>query len=153
MTAGGKSWFGRRAAEGTVEEMSGRRSLEVAAGPWLRIELRRRRISQRLLAQRAGVDHSTIARIISGNRSPSLDTLAKLAHGLRILDADVAALLDLVTTGTADDERSADQFARAFEAAVRADPMISERDVRALLAQYRAARKSVLRRADSLRDP
>jgi transcriptional regulator with XRE-family HTH domain len=124
----------------------------VAAGPWLRAELRRRRISQRLLAQRSGVDHSTIGRIISGNRSPSLDTLARLARGLRILDADVASLLELVTRTVADDDTSVDRFARAIEIAVRADPALSEQDANALLEQYRTTRTAVLRRDVTARD-
>jgi transcriptional regulator with XRE-family HTH domain len=123
-----------------------------AAGPWLRAELRRRRISQRLLAQRSGIDHSTISRIISGSRSPTLDTLASLAKGLRIVDADVASLLELLTLSVAEDETSADQIARAIENAVRADPVLSEQDVNALLEQYRAAHDAVLSRALAGRD-
>ena len=40
-------------------------------------------MSQRQLAQQSGVDHSTISRLIRGDRTPSLGTATKLARGLR----------------------------------------------------------------------
>ena len=49
-------------------------------------------MSQRQLAQQSGVDHSTISRLIRGDRMPSLGTATKLARGLREIrdDADTA---------------------------------------------------------------
>ena len=51
-------------------------------------------MSQRQLAQQSGVDHSTISRLIRGDRMPSLGTATKLARGLRELrdDADTPAV-------------------------------------------------------------
>ena len=48
---------------------------------WLRDAITERRISQRVLAMRSGVDHSTISRIMRG-RSPSLATALAI---LRVL--------------------------------------------------------------------
>lgn len=52
---------------------------------WLREQLRERGISQRRLAFRAGVNHSTISRLIRSQRVPSLQTAVRL-H--RALDAE-----------------------------------------------------------------
>ena len=51
-------------------------------GEWLRAALKAKGMSQRQLAQRSGVDHSTIARIVVGVGAPSLETAIKLATGL-----------------------------------------------------------------------
>ena len=50
-------------------------------------------------AQQSGVDHSTISRLIRGDRMPSLGTATKLARGLREIrdDADkMQKLLDIL---------------------------------------------------------
>lgn len=49
-------------------------------GEWLSKELDRIPWSQRELARQAGVTQTTIARIISGETSPQLKTLAGIAH-------------------------------------------------------------------------
>lgn len=41
---------------------------------WLREAMAERRVTQRALAMRSGVNHSTISRILSGDRIPSLTT-------------------------------------------------------------------------------
>ena len=41
---------------------------------WLREAMAERRVTQRALAMRTGVNHSTISRIVSGKRVPSLRT-------------------------------------------------------------------------------
>lgn len=41
---------------------------------WLRETMAERRVTQRALAMRTGVNHTTISRIVSGERSPSLRT-------------------------------------------------------------------------------
>ena len=60
-------------------------------------------MSQRQLAQQSGVDHSTISRLIRGDRMPSLGTATKLARGLRELrdDADTPQYLGLMSSGSA----------------------------------------------------
>jgi ribosome-binding protein aMBF1 (putative translation factor) len=49
---------------------------------WLRSALAIRRMSQRMLAARSGIDHSTISRIVSGEREPTLRTAQLLAAAL-----------------------------------------------------------------------
>ena len=92
-------------------------------------------MSQRQLAQQSGVDHSTISRLIRGDRMPSLGTATKLARGLRELreDADTAQYLGLVTAG------AMNPTARV-EYALRADEMLSEPQVRQIMEYYLAVR-------------
>src|SRR3990172_8747572 len=54
-----------------------------AFNEWLRSQLKAKKMSQRQLAQQSGVDHSTISRLVRGDRMPSLGTATKLARGLR----------------------------------------------------------------------
>jgi transcriptional regulator with XRE-family HTH domain len=56
------------------------RSSEFAA--WLATQLRARRISQRQLAERSGVAHSTVSRILAGGRVPTLATANRLVRAL-----------------------------------------------------------------------
>ena len=56
-----------------------------AFNEWLRTQLKAKKMSQRQLAQQSGVDHSTISRLVRGDRTPSLGTATKLARGLREL--------------------------------------------------------------------
>ena len=65
-----------------------------AFNEWLRAQLKAKKMSQRQLAQQSGVDHSTISRLIRGDRMPSLGTATKLARGLRELreEADLGIL-------------------------------------------------------------
>lgn len=49
---------------------------------WLQAEMRRRRLSQRMLAHRAGINHSTISRILTSPSVPSLPTAMRLAAAL-----------------------------------------------------------------------
>jgi DNA-binding XRE family transcriptional regulator len=56
------------------------KSLDLSFAVWLSRQLRRRRISQRELARRGGLDHSTISRIVLGARAPSWSTVQRIAH-------------------------------------------------------------------------
>ena len=51
-------------------------------GGWLQDALAERGISQRVLAMRTGISHSTISRLVAGNRTPSLATAVAI---LRVL--------------------------------------------------------------------
>ena len=46
------------------------------------VQLKARKLTQRQLAQKSGVDHSTISRLTRGDRAPSLRTATLLARGL-----------------------------------------------------------------------
>ena len=56
---------------------------------WLSRQLRRQRISQRELARRGGLDHSTISRILVGARAPSWSTMQRIAHVVGFPPPDV----------------------------------------------------------------
>src|SRR3954451_825219 len=56
-----------------------------AFNEWLRTQLKVKKMSQRQLAQQSGVDHSTISRLVRGDRTPSLGTATKMARGLHEL--------------------------------------------------------------------
>ncbi len=103
---------------------------------WLRAQLKAKKMSQRQLAQASGVDHSTISRLVRGDRTPSLGTATKLARGLRELrdDADAPQYLGLVSSGA-----SVNPTARV-EYALRADEALSEPQVRQIMEYYLAVR-------------
>jgi transcriptional regulator with XRE-family HTH domain len=106
-----------------------------AFNEWLRAQLKAKKMSQRQLAQQSGVDHSTISRLIRGDRMPSLGTATKLARGLRELrdDADTPQYLGLVAAG------STNPTARV-EYALRSDDLLSEPQVRQIMEYYLAVR-------------
>jgi transcriptional regulator with XRE-family HTH domain len=106
-----------------------------AFNEWLRTQLKAKKMSQRQLAQQSGVDHSTISRLIRGDRMPSLGTATKLARGLRELrdDADTTQYLGVV--GSA----STNPTARV-EYSLRADDLLTEAQVRQIMEYYLAVR-------------
>ncbi len=106
-----------------------------AFNEWLRAQLKAKKMSQRQLAQQSGVDHSTISRLIRGDRMPSLGTATKLARGLRELreDADTPQYLSLVAAG-------APNPTARVEYALRADDMLTESQVRQIMEYYLAVR-------------
>jgi transcriptional regulator with XRE-family HTH domain len=106
-----------------------------AFNEWLRAQLKAKKMSQRQLAHQSGVDHSTISRLIRGDRMPSLGTATKLARGLRELrdDADTPQYLGLVASG------ATNPTARV-EYALRADELLSEPQVRQIMEYYLAVR-------------
>jgi transcriptional regulator with XRE-family HTH domain len=106
-----------------------------AFNEWLRAQLRAKKMSQRQLAQQSGVDHSTISRLIRGDRMPSLGTATKLARGLREIrdDSEAPQYLGSVAAGTAN------PTARV-EYALRADDVLSEPQVRQVMEYYLAVR-------------
>jgi transcriptional regulator with XRE-family HTH domain len=106
-----------------------------AFNEWLRAQLKAKRMSQRQLAQQSGVDHSTISRLIRGDRMPSLGTATKLAKGLREIreDADTSTALGVVSLGPQN------PTARV-EYSLRADESLTEPQVRQIMEYYLAVR-------------
>jgi transcriptional regulator with XRE-family HTH domain len=106
-----------------------------AFNEWLKAQLKAKKMSQRQLAQQSGVDHSTISRLIRGDRMPSLGTATKLARGLREIrdDDEAPQYLGAVASGTAN------PTARV-EYALRADEVLSEPQVRQVMEYYLAVR-------------
>ncbi|HEU4572787.1 MAG TPA: helix-turn-helix transcriptional regulator [Candidatus Limnocylindrales bacterium] len=77
---------GKRAADPTHgpthtrEGDTGRHEpVDLSFAIWLSRQLRRQRLTQRELARRSGLAHSTISRILLGQREPSWATLQRLA--------------------------------------------------------------------------
>jgi len=106
-----------------------------AFNEWLRAQLRAKKMSQRQLAQQSGVDHSTISRLVRGDRMPSLGTATKLARGLReIVDESetphyLGAVAATPTNPTA-----------RVEYALRSDELLNEAQVRQIMEYYLAVR-------------
>src|SRR5215204_3797015 len=107
-----------------------------AFNEWLRAQLKAKKMSQRQLALQSGVDHSTISRLIKGDRMPSLGTATKLARGLREIsdEADGPAYFASMNS------RAVLPTTRV-EYALRGDDALTEADVRELMQAYIAVRQ------------
>ena len=93
---------------------------------WLQAEMRHRAISQRMLARRSGLDHSSISRLLSEGRTPSMETMARLAAalGARLpayiaptvvgdsIDANIRAALSELGVGSGDIEEMLSLYRR-----------------------------------------
>src|SRR6187402_794235 len=106
-----------------------------AFNEWLRTQLKAKKMSQRQLAQQSGVDHSTISRLIRGDRMPLLGIATKLACGLRELrdDTDILQYLRMVSAG-------ATNPTIRVEYALCADDWLTEAQVRQIMEYYLAVR-------------
>jgi transcriptional regulator with XRE-family HTH domain len=102
---------------------------------WLRGQLKEKKMSQRQLALQSGVDHSTISRLIKGDRMPSLGTATKLARGLREIHDEAEGPAYFASLSA----RQLLPTARV-EYALRGDEILSEADVRELMQAYIAVR-------------
>ncbi|MEO5986606.1 MAG: helix-turn-helix transcriptional regulator [Candidatus Limnocylindria bacterium] len=111
---------------------------------WLRSQLKEKKMSQRQLALQSGVDHSTISRLIKGDRMPSLGTATKLARGLREIreesdgPAYFASLNNRYVLPTT-----------RVEYALRGDDALNETDVRELMQSYISVRLRRMRAGTS----
>lgn len=106
---------------------------------WLQGELKARNMSQRQLAQKSGVDHSSISRVIRGERMPTLRTAMRLARGVDHHDEDPAD----PRHGTS---HESNPLARV-EYALRADDQLTEAEVRQVMLYYLSTRGGPMRRA------
>ncbi|HEX3218689.1 MAG TPA: helix-turn-helix transcriptional regulator [Candidatus Limnocylindria bacterium] len=102
---------------------------------WLRGQLKEKKMSQRQLALQSGVDHSTISRLIKGDRMPSLGTATKLARGLREIHDEAEGPAYFASLSS----RQLLPTARV-EYALRGDEILTEADVRELMQAYIAVR-------------
>lgn len=100
-------------------------------------------MSQRQLALQSGVDHSTISRLIKGDRMPSLGTATKLARGLR----EIREHADGPSYFASLSSRQMLPTARV-EYALRGDDALTEADVRELMQAYLALRAQRIREAN-----
>jgi transcriptional regulator with XRE-family HTH domain len=102
---------------------------------WLKTQLAATGMSRRQLAQKSGVDHSTISRLVLGQRMPTLETATKLAGALPELRQGLESLPTL--RGVA--ARDAHATSRV-EYALRSDEALTEAQVRELMRHYLALR-------------
>jgi transcriptional regulator with XRE-family HTH domain len=102
---------------------------------WLRGQLKEKKMSQRQLALQSGVDHSTISRLIKGDRMPSLGTATKLARGLREIRDEAEGPAYFASLSA----RQLLPTARV-EYALRGDELLTENDVRELMQSYISVR-------------
>ena len=111
---------------------------------WLRGQLKEKKMSQRQLALQSGVDHSTISRLIKGDRMPSLGTATRLARGLREIreESDGPAYFAALPT------RQMLPTTRV-EYALRGDEALTEADVRELMQAYIGIRARRVRNGGS----
>jgi len=98
---------------------------------WLRSQLKEKKMSQRQLALQSGVDHSTISRLIKGDRMPSLGTATKLARGLREIRDEAEGPAYFASLAA----RQLLPTARV-EYALRGDDALTDADVRELMQAY-----------------
>ncbi len=110
---------------------------------WLRGQLKEKKMSQRQLALQSGVDHSTISRLIKGDRMPSLGTATKLARGLR----EIREHSDGPSYFASLSSRQMLPTARV-EYSLRGDDVLTEADVRELMQAYLALRTQRIRDAN-----
>ena len=99
-------------------------------------------MSQRQLALQSGVDHSTISRLIKGDRMPSLGTATKLARGLREISDEAEGPAYFASLN----QRTVMPTTRV-EYALRGDDSLTEADVRELMQAYITVRTRRIRLA------
>ncbi|HLE58888.1 MAG TPA: helix-turn-helix domain-containing protein [Candidatus Limnocylindria bacterium] len=98
---------------------------------WLRGQLKEKKMSQRQLALQSGVDHSTISRLIKGDRMPSLGTATRLARGLREIGEEDDGPAYFASMSARQQLPTA-----RVEYALRGDDLLSEGDVHDLMQVY-----------------
>jgi transcriptional regulator with XRE-family HTH domain len=116
-----------------------------AFNEWLRAQLKAKKMSQRQLAQQSGVDHSTISRLVRGDRMPSLGTATKLARGLREIGEQDDGPQYLGLLGSATQNPTA-----RIEYALRADEALNEPQVRQVMEYYLAVRMRTAARGHAM---
>lgn len=108
---------------------------------WLRSQLKEKKMSQRQLAIQSGVDHSTISRLIKGDRMPSLGTATKLARGLREISDESEGPAYFASLNT---PRAVLPTTRV-EYALRGDDVLTDTDIREIMRAYIGVRTRRLR--------
>jgi transcriptional regulator with XRE-family HTH domain len=99
-------------------------------GEFIRDQRRQDRLSLRKLSELAGISNPYLSQIERGLRKPSAEILQAIAKGLRI-----SAETLYVRAGILDEKGASD-----VEAAVMADPFITERQKQSLIDVYRSFR-------------
>lgn len=118
-----------------VRDVRGLESL----GAYLREQRRNAELSLRQLADLTGVSNPYLSQIERGLRKPSAEVLQQLARSLRI-----SAEALYVRAGLLDPSDEGEPDTGVVEAAIRADPVLNERQKRVLLDIYASFRRESL---------
>src|SRR5262245_38213056 len=134
---------GAPARSGAVQAPGEHRPSERSFREWLRVEMRSRRMSQRQLASRSGVNHTTISRLLGEAQGPRLGTALKLAQTLLELNGARDARQDArLLSGL-----GAASPATHVERALRADESLDDAKIRWVMDYYLLVRSSASSRA------
>ena len=101
-------------------------------GEFIRDQRRNDRLSLRKLSELAGISNPYLSQIERGLRKPSAEILQGIAKGLKI-----SAETLYVRAGILDETRGSD-----LEAAISADPSLTERQKQTLIDVYRSFQKA-----------
>jgi transcriptional regulator with XRE-family HTH domain len=109
---------------------------EVQFRDWLTMQLRARRMSLRQLANRSGVNVSTVSRIVRGERRPTLRTAVRLARVVRenADESSATRFFGAMTAETLDPVRE-------VERALRGDGSLGDEEVRTVMNVYLSVRR------------
>lgn len=113
--------------ERVVHEANAASIVPDAFAAYLRTQLRTRNLTARALARKSGVSHSTISRLLSGERVPSLATARRLHAGLGA--PDPAGIFGAPLPPRRDPVRVVDE-------ALRADPLLADGARRRIMGAY-----------------
>jgi transcriptional regulator with XRE-family HTH domain len=102
---------------------------------WLELEMKSRGLSSRQLAASSGVDHSTISRLLYGDRSPSLETATRLARAIEAPGSPG------IIPPVLDERPGATSGLGRVEETLRADPALSHAQVRRIMEYSKAVRR------------
>lgn len=100
-------------------------------GEFIRDQRHRDRLSLRKLSELAGISNPYLSQIERGLRKPSAEILQGIAKGLRISAETLYVRAGILENGPESD----------LEAAIRADPSITERQQQSLIEVYRSFRE------------
>ena len=116
------------------EQDPGRSAVTPTFSEWLQHRLEASRLTQRQVAVKSGIDHSTVSRLLSGDRMPSLRTATLLAKAFG--GAGAVTMAD-------DMDRPASSSSRlaAVEHALRSDESLTEAEVRRIMDYYLMTRR------------
>ena len=134
LTCGGSSNIMRQSDPGLDHPSKLGRARSGTFNAWLQHRLVTSRLTQRQVAARAGIHHSTISRLLGGDRTPSLRTATSLAHALGMPDAD-ATLDEMITPGSSRSRPA------QVEYALRSDDSLTEAGVRQIMDYYLIVRR------------
>ncbi|WP_240615832.1 helix-turn-helix domain-containing protein [Nakamurella deserti] len=116
-------------------------------GGFIRQQRESAQISLRQLAKQAGVSNPYLSQVERGLRRPSAEILAQIAHGLQI------SVESLLTMAGILDEPGGGPEPVGVQAAIQADPVLSDRQKASLLDIYQLYRREAERASEPAGSP